>query len=366
MGIDFDQISHIQNLQLQGIIVPGLDPFYDAKGRTLFRLFRLIISTPDTPFDPVPIKLPAVPAGMSPYSFISDELFYNGEKLDLGIQLRRAPIPPEESKLHYRGYTFPFGGTNNPYRELRLNPRITGCCPGRCFFCHRVHSHRVKPEEKYLFTPAELINHIQSDEGRDIFEDVQRVLIITELFGREDYFLDTICETSQELAQVGYPEEKEFGCIAQDVRSNQGHRILNNLVRPSRYSFSLEFFENRNKLMGPYKGILMDEVLTILESARQAGFEEIQLNYLAGIDSLEASFQGFNRLVDLNLVDSVGFSTYTFFSEEQRSYRHETAWDPKYYLELVTFLSDLGVRVYHPEAFDMGSPYTILMEKTLL
>ncbi len=277
MAIDFSLIRHIQNVQIQGITVPGLDPYYNLNGRTLYRLFRLMFSTIEPGLEPVPIKLPAVPSGMSSYSFVSNELNYNGKKLDLGIRLSAAPIPPEESKWHYKGYTFPYGGTNNPYHELRLNPRITGYCPGRCFFCHRTHSHRVKPEKKLFFTSAELIRNIQLNEGRHIFENIQRILIITELFGREDRFLDTIRETSRELAQAGYSTKKEFGCIAQDVRTNQGHRILNSLVRPSRYSFSLEFFENRDKLMGPYKGIPFDEVLTLLKSARQAGFKEIQI-----------------------------------------------------------------------------------------
>ena len=69
--------------------------------------------------------------------------------------------------------------------------------------------------------------------------------------------------------------------------------------------------------MGKYKGISMREVCGVLENARKAGFEEIQLNYIAGIDPLDACEQGFSSLSRLGLVDSVRLITLVTFSEDE-------------------------------------------------
>jgi hypothetical protein len=118
--------------------------------------------------------------------------------------------------------------------------------------------------------------------------------------------------------------------------------------------------------MGRYKGLPMEDVYRILASARRAGFEEIQLNYMAGIDSVEGCRAGFEKLARLGLVDSVGLSTFTSFSQAQTTCRHKSAWEPAYYLQVIESLNSFGIKIHNPESYDMGSPYTILMEKTAL
>ena len=116
--------------------------------------------------------------------------------------------------------------------------------------------------------------------------------------------------------------------------------------------------------MGRIKGLPIEEIYRVLENARRAGFDEIQLNYLAGIDSQEECAHGFEQLARQGLADSVGLSTYTIFAEDQIPYRHETAWEPGYYLRVVEILNSFGIKIYKPESYDMGSPYTVLMQKT--
>jgi hypothetical protein len=201
--------------------------------------------------------------------------------------------------------------------------------------------------------------------GPDILKKVGQVVLITELFGREDRFLQCVSAVRQEFIRREYPLDRPFSCSAQDVRSYLGHKTLINLVAPSRYSFTLEFFHNRKELMGPYKGIPLELVYKILENARNAGFTEIQLNYLAGIDDLDTCAKGFQSLVNLGLIDSVGLSSFTFFSEAQILCRHEMAWIPSYYLSVVEILKSYKIKVYNPESYDMSSPYTTLMDKSL-
>jgi hypothetical protein len=362
--IDWHRMYHQQNLQLCGVHVPEMDVFTNGDGHRLFRFFELGFSFEDSEIDPVPIRLPIVSRDMTPYSFQSNRLLYEGEQLVFtGVTIHRVPFPPEESDWHFKGYTFPFRGTKNPYHELRLNLRISGFCPGRCLFCHRWHSHRLKPNKRRLPSPRKVLDRIVEAEGPEVFTKIEQVMFISELFGQENQFLQRVSDTHCELTRRGYPEDKPFGCCAQDVRSLSGHKALLDIVRPARYSFSLEIFRDRNELMGLYKGLPIEHVYRILRSARCAGFKEITLNYLAGIDSLDECARGFERLVHLGLVDSVGLSTFTFFSEQQKACRHETAWVPSYYLHVVEVLNSLGIKIHNPESFDMGSPYTILMEK---
>jgi hypothetical protein len=358
-------LNHKQSLQVHGIYVPGMDGLKIAGGQEIFRLFRINIFPSHWPGVYVPLKLPVVPAHKTPYSFDSGELLYKGEKWHPGgVVIRHVPMAPEENTWHLKGYTLPFDGTTEPYKELRINLRISGCCPGRCLFCHRWHSHRVKPGETRKNDARMILDRLLKEEGPDVLGKVRQVLVISELFGSETAFLDTLSSARETLDKYGYPGDKPFGCSASDARSYDGLKRLLTLVRPSRYSFSLEFFRSRNRYMSRYKALPMEDVYRVLSNARKAGFREIQLNYMAGIDSLEECAEGMEKLAERGLVDSVGLSTFTAFSEEQLQLRHEEAWEPLYYHQLVSILMRLGIKVFRPESFDMGTPFSILMEKT--
>jgi hypothetical protein len=365
MDLPVALLDHQQNLQLKGIFVPGMEDYRDSQGVRMYREFRLQFSNPHEPLDPVSMKLTIRPADATPYSYVDDQLLYEGQELAFGnVRVYRVPIPLEEDPWHWKGYTFPFRGSRNPYRELRINPRISGYCPGKCVFCHRTHSHRIRSRQKLAFNPDQLMEEIKAREGEDVFSHVTRVMIISELFGNEHKFLDAVQQTSAALSKEEVTSSQDFNCCATDVRSLDGLKRLHDLVRPNRFSFSLEFFQDRERWMGKYKGLPMDQVYTILEHARKAGFAEIQLNYLAGIDPLDVCKEGFFSLSRAGLVDSVGLSTFTIFAEDEAPLRMEAARLPEYYQALVAILNDCHIKAYHPDSYDLGCPYTELMEKT--
>ncbi|MBE0680488.1 MAG: hypothetical protein IH589_01125 [Anaerolineales bacterium] len=362
--VDWNRLYHQQNIQIFGVNVPQMDLMTDSKGGKNFRAIKLKFSLLDFEIDAVPVRLPVMPVNMTPYLFRDGTLYYKGEALGFeNTEISIIEWPRDENPWHLKGYTLPFEGTRNPLRELRLNPNISGYCPGKCSFCHRLYSHRMHPDKKRILSANDLFNRISEMNGPEIFKKVEQVVLITELFGKEDRFLQCVSAIRQELFQRGYPLERVFDCSAQDVRSSSGHKSLVKLVTPKRYCFTLEFFRDRQQLMGHYKGLPLDKVYKILESARNAGFMEIQLNYLAGIDDLDECAKGFQLLASLGLIDSVGLSSFTFFSEEQISCRHKTAWKPSYYLNVVEILKSFNIRVYNPESYDMRNPYSILMDK---
>lgn len=365
--IQFDSFRafHQQNLQLFGICIPGtIDPTEDLYGHLYFRPTKLKLTSMTTEIDSVPIRLPIVKEQDTPYKFHSGDLYYKNEIINFkDTKIFIINWPEVENIWHHKGYTLPFEGTKNPYRELRLNPNYSGFCPGKCLFCHRrPFSGRIPNNKLRTMSVSTLIKQISDNEGENIFKQINQIEFITELFGGEDKFIKCVTEIREEINKKGFSENQSFGCSAQDIRTINGQRFLLDLVNPKRYSFTLEIFQNRQIIMGNYKGLPLDQVYRILENARKVGFKEIQINYLAGLDTLEECFRGFQKLSMLGLIDSIGLSTFTFFSLEQKLLRHKTAWNPLYYLELINILNENNIRIYNPESYDMGSPYTVLMK----
>jgi len=353
---------HQQKLQIMGISVPGTSFRISENKIKHFRFFRLHFLDSSEHTDYVPFKIPIVPIEMTPYEYKNNILWYKKKELTFeNIIIERDELPLEEDKWHYKGYTFPFDSTRNKYIELRINPKLSGNCPGKCFFCHRWHSYHFKPEIRN--STNKILSNICHTESHDVFSKIKRIVIISEMFGNENKFLDQIYYIYDELLKKGYPSINDYNSCSTEIRSLNNLIKLYKIVKPKRYSFSLEFFKEREKLMGKYKGLPIDKVYKVLSDSRRAGFSEIQINYLAGIDSLETCKKGFENLLEKNLVDSVGLSTFTCFNERQKKFRIKEAWHPSYYEKLVSILNSLNIKVFNPESYDMRTPYTKLLER---
>lgn len=358
--MDYYKLFHLQNLQIKGLYVPYSKSFHDGND-LYYRFFRLRVCDRQYIYEPVPIKLPIVPEHSTDYIYINDTLYYKNNPLHFeNTTYKQDLLPQEESKWHLKNYTFPFEGTKNKYIELRINPRLSGYCPGKCAFCHRWHSNRIKPDNNNI-TPSEIIKNIIRDEGVDVFKNINRIILISELYGNESKLLDTLESTYFLLLNAGYSENSEFNCCTSEIRSKKGINRLYTIIKPKRFSYSLEFFSNRSLLMESYKGIPINEVYSLLLTARDAGFNEIQLNYLAGIEGDEEYKKGFYTLLKSNIIDTIGLSTFTTFTKKQIQYRFKNAYHPEYYLKLALFLNSLGISAFHPESYDMRSPYSILL-----
>jgi len=218
------------------------------------------------------------------------------------------------------------------------------------------------PQFVRITSPHKIVQMIIKEHGRDILKEVSHVSVITELFGNEDHFLSYIEKIKALLFHNGYIPKASFRACAQDVRSESGLKRLYTIVDEKRYSFTLEVFSARRKIMGSYKGIPLEQVEQILRCARKVGFEEIKLNYIAGIDSLGCFEEGVRRLRYLGILDSVGLSIFTVFFPDQLKLRNEEAWRITYYLNLIEILTELGIGIYEPSCFEMGYPPALLRQ----
>lgn len=309
----------------------------------------------------VPRKLPIMPIEQSPYIYKDNHIFYEDQPIFQNESIIEVPLPKNNEPRYLKGFSFPFLGTEQPFFELRINPKNTGKCPGRCLFCHREFSHRSKPDKSNRFmTPKEVVDAIHRKYNKDIFKKVSHIAFISELFGNEDKLLVFLEELKRLLIESGAPVDVKFGTIAQDIRTEQSLKRLYEIVTEKRYSFTLEMFTNRKIIMGGYKGISMENVEQILQNARKVGFKEIKLNYIAGIDSFSSFEKGIKELRNKNLIDSIGLSILTAFFPNQLKLRHNEAWSVDYYIKVVKIIKDLGIEFYKSNCFEMGYPLPIL------
>ena len=130
-------------------------------------------------------------------------------------------------------------------------------------------------------------------------------------------------------------------------------------MNPRRFAYTLEVFSDRSILMSRYKGIPLKEVMEVLRKARQAGFDEIQVNYVAGIDQISIFEASLEEIRGHGLVDSIGFNVFTPFFSDQLSLRTPEAWSVRYYFQMTEIIRRLGIRFYEPHSYEMGTPFWI-------
>jgi hypothetical protein len=345
-----------------GVYTDGRGIAEDLDDISMFEEFHLKIHCPTKYLHEfIPVKLPLIPKALTPYKYSKNQLFYFNHKILPNCIIKEIPLPEKNSPRYLKGFSFPFLGTNNPFYELRVNPKISGKCPGKCLFCHRAYMKKAfKKEKSILITPIQIINSIKSRFTKEVFTKIDRVMVITELFGSEIKLINYIRELRELLIKAGFNPKREFGVCSTDIRTSKGISQLSNLLNPKRFSFSVEVFDKRSKLMSKYKGLPFRSIIEILSNVKKLGFEEIQINYVSGIDSLSSFKGGISKLLNMKLIDSIGFNIFTVFCPEQYYLRCSKAWHVDYYYEMISFLQNTGIKFYKPRSFEMGYPPWLL------
>ncbi len=347
------EVFHGLHLQLQGLFISE-KVISDG-----FRNIYIKLPYSSTANEHVPQKIPLIRKEHANYILENNRIICIQDEHEVAFTSELVTMPLVNDEGRYsKGYSFPFVGTENPYYELRINPKNTGSCPGKCLFCHREISHRRAPLQSVEIIPVEkIIESIVNEHGTDALKRISHVSVITELFGREDVFLDYIDRMKNALVKYS---DIDFRACAQDVRTKKGLERLKSIVDDNKYSFTLEIFSNREKIMGRYKGIPLDQVERILYHAKEVGFESIKFNYIAGIDSIDDFNINMYKFRKNKLVDMLGLSIFTAFYHDQASIRHKHGWSAKYYFDMIEVISELGIILYEPSCFDMGFPEPLI------
>jgi hypothetical protein len=358
-----DYSFHRLNLLIHGLNIENKSDATTKNNIDIYNEFHLrIVECSEKKQNIIPLKLPLYPHSLTPYRYIDGRLYFLAEEILSNYLVYEVPLPEKNIPRYLKGYSFPHIGSENPFYALRINPKNTGFCPGKCIFCHRSYSHRLVPAFSSIIQPDSLVESIIKKYGSDIFEKVKYITIVTELFGNENMFLDYLEKLKRHLIKNGYNSNGEFACCAQDVRTEKGLKRLYDILTPKRYQYTLEVFSNRDKIMGKYKGIHLEVVSEILKRARKVGFQEIQINYLAGIDSMEEFKIGIEKLHYINHIDLIGMNVLTVFSPEQFFLRNQEGWTVEYYYEIVKYIKKLNIKFYKPESFEMGPPLEFILD----
>ena len=227
LGISED-VFHGIHLQLRGISV-----FNDTDELENVPVTELHLRLPGNRQgcqSSVPKKIPVLPRGETPYEYHGDQVLFNGMPVFSSQPVIEVALPEKDTPRYFKGYSFPFLGTESPYYELRINPRNTGKCPGGCLFCHRKRSF-ADIHVPRLLPPEDILALIRREHGADVFRDVFQVSVITELFGSEPKYLSYLERLKALLVAAGCPTSVRYSACSQDVRSRSGLQRLRNTNR---------------------------------------------------------------------------------------------------------------------------------------
>lgn len=362
---NFDKHTfHLIHMQLRGVFVDGLKKEAIGNTEVASNVREIRLQFPNCSLNgicSVPRKIPVVPRENTPYTFKNNCIYFNEIQIFEKETVIEIPLFENEIPRYLKGYSFPFLGTTNPFYELRIDPKNSGRCPGRCSFCHRDYSYRVLPSKvQQILSPIDIVEDIICKHGHNALKKVTHISVITELFGNEDAFLTYLEELKVTLLKSGCTNNVSFRACSQDVRSENGLRRLFSIVDHSQYSFTLEVFSQRTQIMGWYKGVDLKEVECILTTAKRIGFEKIKVNYVAGIDSFHVFDENMRHFRSANIIDSVGLSIFTAFFPDQIAIRNIDAWSIGYYLNIIDLIKELGIEIYEPTCFEMGYPVGML------
>lgn len=268
--------------------------------------------------------------------------------VDTGVQVRRLdPLRADRNS----GVYFPQLEGQIGMRAVRFNPKNLGQCPGGCVYCQRAYQ-LPTPREQGLRQhrdAEELVDLLLTDYPELDIKEIGHVLVVTELYGSGDRYLDDCQAIRERLDQRGFLGK--FSALAQEVRSLEQIGRLQYTTDRYEYCYTLEHFERREELMTRAKARPLDEVFETLHVARGVGFDRLAVNYILGLDSLEGIERGISRLERIG-VQYVGLNLFYPYSDVQLSLVHPDARSLSYYLDAIRKFCEHGFRALRPQLYE--------------
>ncbi len=297
---------HLHNLLIQGIAVRGERAEYDdvrQPGRVRYRRFNFTL-------DGARYDTHQEAAAKTPYGYSTHGLTYRGTPLT-DLPFRRIEGAEDTWGCEGSWYLKCLRDQDRAY-ELRLNP-VNACAnlrfrTGRsgqfrgCAFCHRVY-HAGRSSEHRTITPIDQVFADLFDvEGRELIPAVQKVLMITG-DTKDPEQLIAIAESAYRDHLVPNGFDGTFSLATHLVRTDgQMRRVA--ALDDQLYEFPLECFTRRAELLGPIKGMPLEEALEILRRARRY-FRHTRINLIIGVEPLRSLEAGLIRLMAEGLIDDV-------------------------------------------------------------
>ncbi|MEM1261419.1 MAG: hypothetical protein AAGH76_03405 [Pseudomonadota bacterium] len=192
-----------------------------------------------------------------------------------------------------------------------------------------------------MLTPKQIFDEIFAEHGRDILLYITKVMLITGDLPTEEAMLRLFESVyHQHLHPNGF--QGTYSVVTTVVQSDAGMERLAQ-VDNSLFEFPIECFSRREVILGQRKGIPMTRVLDVLSRARKR-FKNIRVNYLVGLDGLEAARRGFGELAEADLVDDVIANIFVPYTLESLQYRCPQSFEMSYVYAMRDILIEFGFR----------------------
>ncbi len=332
-------------VQINGLAIENENPVLYAMHRKGSRQGLIRYKEVSLRFESKVIKVILQQQKQTPFSLVKNELYLDKWPLDIKLY----PVSHNENDRN-NGFYFPQKNGIYSFDFIRFNPLNTGRCPGNCVFCHRCYHLPTKEEtiNRKRWTINELIDRTINVYGVDFISNAKHVLLATELFGNTNTYLDYCKRLKEALRLNGF--SGKYTALAQEIRNPTQISEFYDIVDGDDFCYTFECYENRDKIMSSYKGLKVEKVYSILNAAKQKGFCQIRINYIAGLDSLH----GFYEMIQLfsDKINSIGLNLFTPQTDKQFQIRNKEANSLFYYYKIIETLKEQSIKISCPDFYE--------------
>lgn len=336
---------HLQNIFFHGIAIPNQTPFYEDVLNSPYdnrRYKRFIFLYHKSRFHTC-----QKPESNTPYTYKDGGLYFHGQPLYECVITHL----PYENYGSERNWYFKYDqNEQNPYWELRLNP-VNGChnlCyyTGEnkefrgCAFCHRMYDKPRKNEVRHILKVDQMFDEIFAQYSPSVISLVKKILLVT---GNTES-AEKLLETAEEIYHnylIPHGFQGVFSVATSQITCEEHIRRLAGIDNTI-FEYPLECFTRREEILGPEKGIPMEQVLDMLKQARQY-FTFTRVNYVVGLDPLEEIESWFAKLATEELIHDVVATCMTPFSPAMEGLRVPACDSVLFILEACKLLEALNL-----------------------
>ncbi len=208
-------------------------------------------------------------------------------------------------------------------KVLCFNPNNRGLCNG-CRFCYQPTSHNEKQISSSMLLSA-LEEWLQKNHFTDL-SHLEQVAVVTGCFKSEQIIVDYLVKLRETLSILGFQNEILYFGIISDIKSIE----LLGKIKPLQLCFTIECFENREKILLKNKNLDIDYLKKIMKKSVELGIKTT-FSYILGLDSLTSIQEKMFLLKDF----VTAFPIVSLFQTDdvRIQYRHTEANNLYYYLQ---------------------------------
>ena len=178
---------------------------------------------------------------------------------------------------------------------ITLNSNRRSECRG-CLFCPN--NLELNSEDMNLNTSEKILSHFKEIMGRRNIEnlaEIERITICTGCFGSEEKALRHLIRVYDVITALGF--KGKFHYIGSEILSDDAFDVIYKNVKKFMYTFTVECFTNREKMLNRIKSnISIEMYLNNMRKCKKMGFDT-NIIYVLGLDPLDKTIEGLGYFI---------------------------------------------------------------------